>query len=154
MAIDGHRSDFTADKQYIIDSFTQMSELLESDVENVQRWKTLKAKQNKSEAELNELATLTTLLSGKLVTAYDWNKLCDCMVNLEKLYVDKGLDEIDSTVENYVANYTQTNAQQAIKEIINTTIDDAYQIDAVKIIINTNTPEVVNGAIWFKPKTN
>ena len=151
MAIDGSRSDFTANKQYAIDSFIEMSELSNADIANIQRWKVLRAKDRTSDEDA-EFLRLTEQLSGKLVTADIWNKLCDCMVNLEKLYKDKGLDEIDSTVENYVANYTQTNAQQAIREVINTTIDNAYQIDAVKIIINTNTPEVVNGAIWFKPK--
>jgi hypothetical protein len=151
--IDGSRSSFTAVNNYTIDTFVKMFELSANDVKNVQKWKQLKATENKTTEQQEEFATLTADLSGKLVTAEDWNKLCDCMVNLEQMYVDKGLNEINNTVEEYVANYTETNAKEAISNVINTTIESNYQIDAVKIIISSTQPEVVEGALWIKPKT-
>lgn len=146
---DGSSSEFKSDKNYKIDDLVKMFEISPTDVENIQRWKQLKAN---GETESDEFRTLTETLASKIVTADAWNKLCDCMVNLQKMYVNKGLDEIDSTVENYVAEYTETNAKEAISKVISTTIEGSYQIDAVKIIISTTTPDVVNGALWIKPK--
>jgi hypothetical protein len=147
MPINGNRSSFTATNNYTIDTFVEMFELSATDTANVQRWKQLKAIENKTADEEAEFASLTTMLSQKIVTSEDWNKLCDCMVNLQKMYVDKGLDKINDTVEEYVANYTETNAKEAISEVISTTIDNSYQIDAVKIIIQTTQPEVIEGAL-------
>ena len=151
MAINGNRSNFTADKNYTIDSFVEMFELSTEDVSNVQRWKLLKSK-NRTEEENQELESLTELLSGKLVTAEAWNKLCDCMVNLETLYKDKGLDQIESTVEDYIANDDVLN--QRINDKVGTTIDGLLLTNATQIIISSTQPAVVNGAVWFKPKTN
>lgn len=150
---DGSSSTFNSINNYKIDKLVKMFEISPTDAINIQNWKQLKAKETKTDEENQQFIELTEKLSSKIVTADAWNKLCDCMVNLEQMYVDKGLNEIDSTVENYIANYTRTNAKQAISEVISTTIDNSYQIDAVKIIISTTTPSVVNGALWIKPKT-
>ena len=146
---DGSSSEFKSDKNYKIDDLVKMFEISPTDVENIQRWKQLKAN---DETESDEFRTLTETLASKIVTADAWNKLCDCMVNLQQMYKDKGLNEINDTVENYIAEYTETNAKEAISEIISTTIEDSYQIGAVKIIISTEQPDVVNGALWIKPK--
>lgn len=152
MAIDGSRSSFKpSDNTYTLDTFEEKFELTQSNVKDVQEWKNLKAK---GQTETQTYKDLTALLSDKIVTAEDWNLLLDAMFNLERAYVDKGLDQIGSTVENYISTYVEQNSKDAISEKINTTIESSYSIGAVKIIIsNTQPATVTNGALWIKPKT-
>lgn len=147
---DGSRSSFKKDNGYLIDNLVEMFELSATDATNVQRWKQLKALSERSEEEEAEYESLTTVLAQKIVTSEDWNKLCDCIVNLQKMYVDKGLDEIQTTVEDYVADY----AEQDINNKLGTIINNLLLTNATQIIISTTTPAVVNGALWIKPKSN
>ena len=147
---DGTRSDFTSDKSYAIDNLTEMFELSATDATNVQRWKVLKANSSRTTEEETEFASLTEALAQKIVTSEDWNKLCDCIVNLEKMYVNKGLNEINDTVETYVENYAKTDIQTKLGTIIN----DLLLTDATRIIISETTPTVVNGSLWIKPRTS
>lgn len=149
MAINGSRSSFTSANNYTIDNFVEMFELSATDATNVQRWKQLKAIKDKTTSEEAEFANLTTVLSTKIVTSEDWNKLCDCMVNLEKMYKDKGLNEIQTTVEDYVENYAEADINAKLDTIIN----NLLLTNATQIIISTTQPSVVNGALWIKPKT-
>ena len=155
MAINGSRSDFTSAKNYTIDTFVEMFELSATDAINVQRWKQLKAIDNKTNEQQAEFSDLTARLSGKLVTSEIWNKLCDCMINLEKLYVDKGLDKIETTVEDYVESYTEEEKlNEVINQRIGTTINSMLLTNATQVIISSTQPSVVNGALWVKPKTS
>jgi hypothetical protein len=149
MAIDGNRSSFTSENNYTIDTFTEMFELSPTDAANVQRWKILKANSNRTEDEETEFINLTTVLAQKIVTSEDWNKLCDCMVNLQKMYVDKGLNEINSAIEDYVENYAQSD----INDKLGMTVNELLLTNATQIIISTTTPTVQNGALWIKPRT-
>ena len=153
MAINGGRSDFKPNDsgEYILDNFDEKFELLASDVINVQRWKQLKAISERTGEEESEFVSLTNTLSSKIVTSEDWNLLLDAMFNLEKAYVDKGLDQIDSTVENYVENYAQTDINNKLGTIIN----NLLLTNATQIIVSDTQPTTVtNGALWIKPKTN
>lgn len=147
---DGSRSSFKKDNGYLIDNLVEMFELSATDATNVQRWKQLKALSERNEEEEAEYESLTTVLAQKIVTSEDWNKLCDCIVNLQKMYVDKGLDEIQTTVKDYVADY----AEQDINNKLGTIINNLLLTNATQIIISTTTPAVVNGALWIKPKSN
>ena len=149
MAINGGRSDFTSAKNYTLDTFKEMFELSASEVVQVQRWKELKAKTNRTSEENTELANLATQLTSKLITAEDWNLLLDAMYNLEQAYKDKGLDQIDKTVEDYVEDY----AKGDINKKLGTQINELLLTNATQIIISTSQPTVVNGALWIKPKT-
>ena len=153
MAINGSRSDFTSAKNYTLDTFKEMFELSASEVTTVQRWKELKVKTNRTSDENQELINLTTALASKIITAEDWNLLLDAMYNLEQAYLDKGLDKINEHITDYISDYVEQNSKDAISDIINTTIEDAYEIGAVKIIISKTTPsEFTEGALWIKPK--
>ena len=149
MAINGGRSDFTSAKNYTLDTFKEMFELSASEVVQVQRWKELKAKANRTSNENTELANLTTQLTSKLITAEDWNLLLDAMYNLEQAYKDKGLDQIDKAVEDYVEDY----AKGDINDKLGTQINELLLTNATRIIISASQPAVVNGALWIKPKT-
>lgn len=152
MPINGDRSDFKPNDsgEYILDNFDEKFELLASDVINVQRWKQLKAISERTVAEESEFVSLTNTLSSKIVTSEDWNLLLDAMFNLEKAYVDKGLDQIDSTVKNYVKEYAQTDINKKLGTIIN----NLLLTNATQIIISDTQPTAVtNGALWIKPKT-
>ena len=149
MAINGSRSDFTSANNYTLDTFKEMFELSASEVTTIQRWKELKAKTNRTSDENQELINLTTALASKIITAEDWNLLLDAMYNLEQAYKDKGLNQIETTVKDYVENY----AKQDINNKLGTQINELLLTDATKIIINTSQPVVENGALWIKPKT-
>ena len=149
MAIDGERSSFKSDNNYTLDTFREMFELLASDAQNVQRWKELKAISNRDETQENEFATLTSQLSSKIVTAEDWNLLLDAMYNLERAYVDKGLNQIQTQLKDYV----QDHASADVQEKLDTLINNYLLTNATKIIISTVQPTVENGALWIKPKT-
>ena len=153
--LDGSRSNFQSYNGYMFDEFKQMFELTSEVAQDAQEWKVLKANTQKTTAEYNRFTELTMKLSDYFFTAEDWNLLCDCMINLEKLYKDKGLDQIESTVEDYITNEDKLN--QAINEKVGDTIDGMLLTNATQIIIDDGYPEppaVVNGAVWFKPKTN
>ena len=146
MAIDGSKSSFNATNNYALDTFKEMFELSQSDISNVKNYKTRKANGESTESILNDL----TSLAPKIVTSEDWNLLLHAMYNLEKAYVDKGLNQIDTTVEDYVENYAQTDINNKLGTIINNLLlTDATQI----IISNTQPTTVTNGALWIKPKT-
>lgn len=145
---DGGLSNFKSDTGYAIDEFVKMFEISPTDVANIQTWKQLKASGN---TESEEFKTLTEQLSSKIVTADAWNKLCDCMINLEKMYVDKGLDAIENTVEDYITNEETLN--EKIDEQVGTTINNLLLTNATQVIISESQPAVVEGALWIKPKT-
>lgn len=152
---DGSSSEFTSDNNYKIDDLIKMFEISPTDVANIQTWKSLKAKgDNRTADENSQFANLTEILSGKIVTADAWNKLCDCMIKLQQMYVDKGLDKIETTVEDYVAEYTEeTKLNDTINQQVGETINNLLLTNATKIIISTTQPDVVEGALWVKPKT-
>lgn len=149
MAINGSRSDFTSSNNYTLDTFKEMFELSANEVVKVQRWKELKAKNNRTSEENQELLSLIETLASKIITAEDWNLLLDAMYNLEQAYKDKGLDQIDKTVEDYVEDY----AKGDINNKLGTQINELLLTNATQIIISTSQPTVVNGALWIKPKT-
>ena len=146
MAIDGSKSSFNATNNYALDTFKEMFELSQSDISNVKNYKTRKANGESTESILNDL----TSLAPKIVTSEDWNLLLHAMFNLEKAYVDKGLNQIDTTVEDYVENYAQTDINNKLGTIIN----NLLLTNATQIIISDTQPTTVtNGALWIKPKT-
>lgn len=146
---DGSRSDFTSAKNYTIDNLVEMFELSATDATNVKTWKTLKAKSDRTQEEEITFQNLTEALAQKIVTSEDWNKLCDCMINLQKMYKDKGLNEIDGTIENYVTEYAKSDINAKLGTIIN----ELLLTNATKVIISSSTPTVENGALWIKPRT-
>ena len=150
MAIDGTRSEFNAATHYtVIDTFKEMFELSPTDAQNVEQWKAFKAKgENMTAEERLAYEELSTLLAQKIMTAEDWNKLCDCMVNLEKLYTDKGLDEINTTVRDNIIEH----AEQDIAASLGTIISNLLLTNATRIIVSETTPDYVEGALWVKPK--
>ena len=143
---DGGSSEFKSTNNYKIDELVKMFEISPTDVANIQKWKQLKSE---GSTDNDEFKALTETLAGKIVTADAWNKLCDCMVNLQQMYVDKGLDEINDTIVNYVENY----AEGDINNKLGTTINSLLLTNATQIIISTTQPTVVEGALWIKPKT-
>ena len=143
---DGGSSEFKSTNNYKIDELVKMFEISPTDVANIQKWKQLKSE---GSTDNDEFRALTETLAGKIVTADAWNKLCDCMVNLQQMYVDKGLDEINDTIVNYVENY----AEGDINNKLGTTINSLLLTNATQIIISTTQPTVVEGALWIKPKT-
>ena len=153
----GGRSSFTDANNYTIDNLVEMFELSPSDVVDVQTWKMLKAidEDKRTVEQQAQFVELSTALAQKLVTSEDWNKLCDCIVNLQKMYVNKGLNRINQSIENYIAEYVayqaNTDVDEAVGDRVNNLLESA---DLTKIIVSTTQPAVVNGGLWLKPQTN
>lgn len=146
MAINGSESKFTPVNDYTVDTFKEVVELSSGDIAKVQEWKQLKAN---GDTTSDRFVELTQQLNNKIITAYDWNLLLDAMYNLQQAYKDKGLTQIESTVEDYVENY----AKQDINNKLGTQINELLLTEATRIIISTSQPTVENGALWIKPKT-
>lgn len=147
---DGGSSEFKSANNYKIDELVKMFEISPTDVENIQTWKQLKAN---GETDSDKFRSLTEALAGKIVTADAWNKLCDCMVNLQQMYKDKGLNQIQTTVEDYIETYTEeTKLNETINQRVGTSINNLLLTNATQIIISSTQPAVVNGALWIKPK--
>lgn len=90
-----------------IDSFVEHRELSTSDLTYVNRWKTLKAKANKTPDEIAEYNELTTYLADALFSSEDLNKLQDCIVALETFFkneVDGYVDTMQTNTMTYVDN--------------------------------------------------
>lgn len=88
-----------------IDSFTFKTEILASDVPAIQRFQELKLKANRTPFEENELGNLTNQLRSKLMSADEWNKFSDALVNME-IFIR---DEVVTTI--------QTNRDAALQAI-------------------------------------
>ena len=149
MAIDGNRSTFKSANSYSIDTFTEMFDISASDASAIEEWKSLKIKTSRTTEEEARFTTLTNQLKNKLFSAENYNKLLDCIVNLENLYVDKGLTQINQTINEYVQNYAQTDINNTLGGYVQTLL----LTNATRVIISSTTPTVVNGALWVKPKT-
>lgn len=96
-----------------IDQFVEHSELQSSDKPLVIRFQELKLKPSLTSNESNELASLTTQLRSKLITAEDFNKLQDAITNLETFFRDEtdGYIQTKQAEIQVAANTATTNIQ-------------------------------------------
>lgn len=101
-----------------IDSFLEHYDISSTDVINVLRFQELKLKTSLISEEQTELTNLTTTLRDKIFTPEDFNKLQDCITNMETFLRDN--------VEGYiVAKQTEFNnkiAQFTVKGEYNPTV--------------------------------
>ena len=149
MAIDGNRSNFNAENDYTPDKFKEMFELSSTDVASVQEYKRRKADGLSTQEALESLD-----LANKIITSEDWNLLLHAMYNLQVAYKDKGLNEIQTTVEDYVSSYTEEQKlNDTINEKVDTTIENLLLTNATQILISETQPNVIEGALWLRPKT-
>lgn len=111
-----------------IDSFTFKTEILASDVPAIQRFQELKLKQNRTPAEEQELGHLTNQLRSKLMSADEWNKFADALVNMEVFIRDEvvvtidqrrdaALQAIDQKTNNVIQYLDGTTAGQLRNDI-------------------------------------
>ena len=69
-----------------IDTFIQHQDISYNDVVNLNRYKELKLKNNRTSLENDELNNLVIALRSKLFLPDDLNKLQDCITNLETFF--------------------------------------------------------------------
>jgi hypothetical protein len=98
-----------------IDTFVEHFDITPSDVLNVKRYQELKIKSTLTSNEQSELQNLTVVLRDKIFTPEDFNKLQDCITNLETffntevdVYVDDMQTQVNTTVANGQASINQT----------------------------------------------
>ena len=150
MAIDGSRSKFSSTYGYTLDTFKEMFELSQSDVDKVKQWKELKAKgSNRTSAENTAFTNLTTALSGKIVTSEDWNKLLDAMYNLEKAYVDKGLDRVEALAQ-VVDNLNSTSKTNPLSANQGKILGEKLTIKTTNLFSSTRNKTTVYSCNGFK----
>ena len=115
-----------------IDTFIEFHDLSVSDLPLVQRYQELKLKTSRTEAEEQELNNLMTTLRDKIITAEDWNKFCDCIVNMEVFirdnivgFINTKQQEMQSYVDSAVntVNTTKDKALIAIEQKKNNIIE-------------------------------
>lgn len=110
-----YRSNFPAE----IDSFLEHYEITAADVPKVKRFQELKLKANRTPSEDAELSRLTIELRDKFISAEDFNKFQDALVQMQifirdnvqgyidsmktdvKGYVDNAKNDITTIVDNY-----------------------------------------------------
>ncbi|MFI2856774.1 pyocin knob domain-containing protein [Paenibacillus sp. JSM ZJ436] len=75
-----------------VDTFLIKSEIQASDIPAIQRFQELKIKPNRTSFEESELANLTNQLRSKLMSADEWNKFQDALVNMQ-LFIKENVDD-------------------------------------------------------------
>lgn len=115
-----------------IDAFIEFHDLTISDVVNIQRYQELRLKTNRTSEEETEMNNLLNSLRDKIITAEDWNKFCDCVVNMEVFirdnvvgFINTKQSEMQTYVDNAVnsVNTTKDNALIAIEQKKNNIIE-------------------------------
>jgi hypothetical protein len=79
-----------------IDQFTQHFEIQASDIANIERYQSLLKKQNRTASEEDELINLKTLLVDKIISSEDFNKLQDCITNLEEYFLNDVVEYLNT----------------------------------------------------------
>lgn len=79
-----------------IDTFVELSEVLASDKTNIDRYKVLLMQEVRTDAEELELTSLKTTLSNKIVSSEYFNKLQDCITNLESFFLNETVPYLES----------------------------------------------------------
>jgi len=99
-----------------IDTFLEHYDIQGSDMVMVNRYKDLKLKTTLSVSEQTELSNLTTTLREKIFTPEDFNKLQDCIVNMENFIRDNVTGYI-TTKQNEFTTFVSDNKNTLEAEI-------------------------------------
>jgi hypothetical protein len=83
--------------------FTQHYDIQASDIANIQRYQELKLKSSRTPSEETELSNLTTTLREKIISPDDFNKLQDCIINLENFFLTETVDYLNTKQSEFNA---------------------------------------------------
>lgn len=104
-----------------IDEFQIHTDISYNDIVNLNRYKDLKLKPNRTSLENEELNNLTILLRPKMFIPDDLNKLQDCIINLETFfknetegYILQKQNEFNAEIQkfSYKGQYNSTSTYQ------------------------------------------
>lgn len=137
-----------------IDSFNYLSEVLASDKTNIDRYQVLVLKENRTAEEDTELANLKTTLATKIVSSESFNKLFDCIVNLESFFkndVEAYLDTLevgalrtDIGVPTDLTTTAKTNVVAAVNEVQSELNTANSSIGTLSTLITTSKTSLVS----------
>lgn len=148
-----------------IDEFIEHVDITPNDVVRVKRFQELKTKSSLTSAEQSELQNLTNLLRDKIFTPEDFNKLQDCITNMEifikdnvegyviqkqsemQTYVDTKKLEFDAEIQKFShkGQYSSTTTYQMWN-----TVTYNYETFISKQNNNLNhTPIGNEGDLWW-----
>ncbi|EGL20015.1 MULTISPECIES: hypothetical protein [unclassified Paenibacillus] len=107
-----------------IDEFQRHYELQAQDIPGVQRFQELKLKANRTPAEETELANLTVQYREKFISADDFNRFQDALVNME-IFIKDNVEGYILTKQGEFTTYVDiaTNTVQATKDSALQTIE-------------------------------
>lgn len=100
-------SKFTKSNNYEIDEFQEFSDISADEFVEVRELQELQEKTRKTEQELGRMSQLMMKFKDKIPTAFIWNKLCSCVVSMEKFLkneVNLYIDNMKNNVKTYVDN--------------------------------------------------
>lgn len=90
-----------------VDTFIEHYEIQASDITNVQTYQSLLVTPNLTPAQQSQLSQLTSTLRDKLISADDFNKLQDCITNLETFFLNNVNGYIQTQQQNFTATLQQ-----------------------------------------------
>lgn len=139
-----------------IDTFTYLSEVLASDKTNIDRYQELLMKSTRTTAEETELTNLKTTLATKIVSAENFNKMFDCIVNLESFFkndveaylatLEVGAIRADLGTPTNLTTAAKSNLVSAVNEVQSETDSAHTKIGTLSGLTTTQKGTVV-GAI-------
>ncbi|MCP1324279.1 MULTISPECIES: hypothetical protein [Bacillus] len=96
-----------------VDSFVELFDMPSSKFNQAKRYQELKLKPTLNQTEQNELNGLTTQLNSYIITPETWNKMADCIVNVETFFKDK-VDGYINTKQAEWATYINDFAYKGV----------------------------------------
>lgn len=137
-----------------LDTFIEKHEILASDVANIQRYQQLLLKSPRTTDEDTEFTNLKITLNDKLVSSEDWNKLQDCITNMES-YLTTNIDtHMQTTIAN--ADSDIDIKVQSVKSYLDTTNAGSIRNDLglPTDLVTTDKSTVVNAVNEVKGQIN
>lgn len=114
-----------------LDTFVEKSEILASDKANVERYQTLLIQETRTITEETELLNLKNILATKIVNSEDFNKMFDCIANLEDYFLNTVMTDLEALDVGVLR--TDLENLQAIAQLKKITSDTGQE----KIMVTT-----------------
>lgn len=138
-----------------IDTFIEHYDLTADDVPKVKKYQSLKQKTSLTPSEATELENLTIELRDKIITAEDWNKFQDALVNMQQFikdevdgYIENKQSEMQAEVDDLKSqvNQVEIDIQNAVDSSQAGAIQEDYntKIGNLPTLVTTDKSSIVN----------
>jgi hypothetical protein len=124
-----------------LDTFVEKSEILASDKANVERYQTLLMQENRTATEETELLNLKNILTTKIVGSEDFNKMFDCISNLQNYFLNSVMTDLEALDVGVLR--TDLDNLQAIAQLKKITSDTGQE----KIMVTTAVGSILTAIL-------